>query len=141
MATLAKIASLKTLYITGPQLGKSAITALKGSNVETLQLGSAVDDDGMAELQHLPNLRWLLISQCKISDRGVAELTKLSRLETISMESEKITDASVDSLAAIASLRYVHIYDSVMTGIGDARFKELRPEVHFFRYQRPRRAM
>src|SRR5690606_202889 len=99
------------------------LPALVSVNLDYTQ----VSNEGLAQLEKLPNLRALSLRRCpNIDDAGLVHLTKLPKLERLSVlyNSNSITDASMEHVGQIQTLRLLDLRGC--TQISDAGLEHLK---------------
>lgn len=111
-----------------------------------------LDDAILAQLQELPDVKWLdlrgtnvndamirhlaplsalerlHLERTEVGDAGVAHLVGLAKLEYLNLYATKVSDASVEALGGIKSLKHLFLWQSAVTAEGITRLKELLPE-------------
>ncbi|HEV3164766.1 MAG TPA: hypothetical protein VGZ22_12125 [Isosphaeraceae bacterium] len=84
------------------------------------------DDRILAELEHFPQLKYLLFQKGQATDAGLAHIRGLNELECVYMwDPAELTDAGVAHLRGLKNLRTLHISKSKMTDAGLAWLKDL----------------
>jgi hypothetical protein len=83
---LTRLKSLRHLEAERGRIGNRSLAALaKMGQLRTLRIpGSDIDDEDLAVIiRSLPHLRWLDISDCRLSGKGFRHLAQLKRLQTL----------------------------------------------------------
>lgn len=117
-----------------PELGVSdgAIEYLIASSaLRHLDLaGNPISDKGLERLkQKHCEIEWLDLEATQITDAGVKTLLDLPCLTRLNLGGNAITDEAIRDLAALESLSEVWIWNTQVTPEGEARLKQLRPDV------------
>lgn len=74
-------------------------------------------------------LKFLYISNSKVTDKGVAYLPRLKALDDLDADMLEISDASIPYLGEIPSLRYLLIFDTRITPAGRDRLSKISPSL------------
>lgn len=127
LSLLARIPELRIVVLapSSPRLitdtGIARLAPLK--NLEYLGLGgTGVTDQGLAHLQHFPQLRRLELPP-NSTDAGIVHLLQCPELEQLRVWPAKITNEGVATLSQIACLRFLDLNG---THIDDAALPHLR---------------
>jgi hypothetical protein len=96
------------------------------SYLERLDLDdSAVRDAGLAHLEGLSRLRWLVISGTDIGDAGVAHLRRLTGLQELYLQPSRVGDAGLEHLENLSTLRVLYLGGTHVTDSGLASLRGL----------------
>ena len=77
--------------------------------------GRSFDDESIAALAELPNLKELKIQRVPITDSSLAVVSELPHLEIIILEQCPVTDEGVARLAGAPKLVWLHLEDTKIT--------------------------
>lgn len=125
LAQLQGLPSLKTLNLHKTQVGPHAPARLKGiSSLESVS-GLTVDDEGLADLAELRQLKSLCLSGA-MTDVGLRYLAKLQALEELELRANGITDGGVTQIAALTNLRHLRLHGCPITDRGLPTLATLR---------------
>ena len=91
--------------------------------------GTAVDDQGVANLGGCSGLQRLHLEKTKVTDAAIKHLASLSGLEYLNIYGTAVTDAAIDDIAALKGLKKVFIWETKITIDGVAKLKEKRPDL------------
>lgn len=85
-------------------------------NLKRLNIaGSKVTDAGLVNLAGLKNLTHLHLERTNISDEGLKHLTGLDKLEYLNIYGTQVTDAGLKVLAEMKGLKRVYIWQTKVT--------------------------
>lgn len=113
------------------ELGDTACLGLaKQKNLKSLYLsGTEVGDTGLQTLcENLRHLTELNLADTKVTDAGTAALRRLDRIRSLWLDGTAITDAAVEHLKKLAALREFHVKNTKMTPEGIAALKKALPQ-------------
>lgn len=91
--------------------------------------GTAITDDGLAQLAALPNLTRLHLEKTSVGDAGLAHLAGLQQLEYLNLYATNVTDAGVDQLSGLAGLQKLYLWQSKVTDAGADKLRAAIPEI------------
>lgn len=95
-------------------------------DIVSVQLfGCPVDDDRMAALGGLTQLRFLNIGQTRATDAGLAHLKHLSQLQSLDLVETRVSDAGLAHLRGLEQLRYLNLAADRVTDVGLAHLEGL----------------
>lgn len=107
----------------------AGLAALADAPLKELKIGHAFDDDGMAALARVRELRSAAIVHSRATDAGVAHLAGHPSLEEFSISPQarptRVTDRALASLAALPRLRRLGLHETFLTY--DGGLKHLAP--------------
>ncbi len=86
--------------------------------------GTALTDDGLAQVVVLPKVVELNLKDTQITDAGLAQLASLGTLVKLHLEKTKVTDAGLVGLGGMDNLEYLNLYGTAVT---DAGLEHLKP--------------
>jgi len=89
---------------------------------------SAVTDDDLIHLQHIPKLTGLSLVNTGITDAGLAHLVDHPQLEDLNLDRTKITDAGMKHVQGIPKLRTLTLAGTQVTDSGVDEFQSARPD-------------
>ncbi len=128
--TCRRIAAIDSLV--GLDLSKSNLESRQlalfapSAHLQSLNLsGTAVDDGGLKELGHYPELVQLDVSNTSITDAALAHLKTLSKLKTLNLS---LTDISDEGLAALKELPAIESIDAQLTAVTSQGVEQLRDQ-------------
>ncbi|HEY9732313.1 MAG TPA: protein kinase [Drouetiella sp.] len=101
LRAIAKLGNLKALRVQDDRLSNDAIdTIVKLPRLEylTISHNGGINDDGIAKLMELKNLKSLRMSSMRISDDGVRNIDRLKQLRTLDLSGTNITDKTLFKL-------------------------------------------
>ncbi len=87
--------------------------------------GTALTDDGLAQVKLLPKVVQLDLKDTQITDAGLAHLAALGTLNKLHLEKTKVTDAGLANLKDLGNLEYLNIYGTAITDAGLEHLKSL----------------
>lgn len=97
-------------------------------NVRQIDLsGTAVSDGGLRFLGGLPNLEHLELSDTGITDAGVSHLTGLRKVSHLGMSYTGVTDRGLGELQVMGELSSVDVSNTRVTGGGVSRLARALP--------------
>ena len=88
--------------------------------------GTALTDEGLANVKLLPKLVQLDLKDTQITDAGLANLAGIATLNRLHLEKTKITDAGLVHLKDLANLEYLNLYGTAVTDAGLENLKGLK---------------
>lgn len=91
--------------------------------------GTAITDDGLAQIAALPNLTRLHLEKTAIGDAGLDHLAGLQQLEYLNLYATKVTDAGVDKLTGLSGLHKLYLWQSEVTDAGADKLRAAIPEI------------
>lgn len=151
----SEIRTLTNLTLIDSQADGGALAPLaKLDRLESLKIYRCpnIDDDGIASLSGLSQLRWLdiretsvtnqamqtiatfshleqlLLPNSPITDQGAAELSNLTRLESLDLSFTQITDEGLLQLANLPALRFIEFSLGSITLQGARAFQAAAPQ-------------
>jgi cytochrome c553 len=86
--------------------------------------GTALTDDGLAQVKLLPKVVQLDLKDTQITDAGLAHVAGLATLNKLHLEKTKVTDAGLAQLKDLGNLEYLNLYGTAVT---DAGLEHLKP--------------
>lgn len=92
-------------------------------------LETAANDQDIARLLEVTQLRSLLLSRTQVTDAGLVHLKHFKRLEWLYLEGTQVTDAGLAEIAEMTQLKSLIVSDTQITDAGLvhlARLKQLR---------------
>jgi len=89
------------------------------------------DDDDLAGLPWLPNLRDITLLGTSVTDRSAETLVRCPRLASINLNDSEVTDRTLEILRDLPTLKFLMVFRSNVTPHGVAKFRMARPDVHF----------
>jgi hypothetical protein len=88
--------------------------------------GTALNDEGLANIKALPKVVQLDLKDTQITDAGLANLAGITTLNRLHLEKTKITDAGLAHLKDLANLEYLNLYGTAVTDAGLEQLKGLK---------------
>ena len=88
--------------------------------------GAPITDRGLLELDQMPNLRTLNLSQTSVTGERFADLAMLGRLEELHLYNTRLTEPG---LAALSKLRNLRSLNLINVPVSAAWQKRLRAEL------------
>ncbi len=88
--------------------------------------GTALNDEGLANVKVLPKLVQLDLKDTQITDAGLANLAGIATLNRLHLEKTKITDAGLVHLKDLANLEYLNLYGTAVTDAGLEHLRGLK---------------
>ena len=88
--------------------------------------GTALNDEGLANIKALPKVVQLDLKDTQITDAGLANLAAIATLSRLHLEKTKITDAGLAHLKDLANLEYLNVYGTAVTDAGLDHLKGLK---------------
>ena len=84
MEHIRSLAGLRVLYFTNVNISTKGISLVRDfRHLEYLQVPETVDDEGLACIAGLPNLKGLYFKQNRVTDVGLSHLARLKSLEEL----------------------------------------------------------
>jgi hypothetical protein len=80
--------------------------------------GTALNDEGLANVKVLPKVVQLDLKDTQITDAGLANLAAIATLNKLHLEKTKITDAGLAHLKDLGNLEYLNLYGTAVTDAG-----------------------
>ncbi len=99
--------------------------------------GTALNDEGLANVKLLPKIVQLDLKDTQITDAGLANLAGLTTLNKLHLEKTKITDAGLANLKDLANLEYLNLYGTAVTDAGLEHLKGLKNLKKLYVWQTP----
>jgi hypothetical protein len=87
--------------------------------------GTALTDDGLANVKVLPKVVQLNLKDTQITDEGLAHIAGLATLNMLHLEKTKVTDAGLVHLKDLGNLEYLNLYGTAVTDAGLEHLKSL----------------
>lgn len=88
--------------------------------------GTALNDEGLANIKALPKVVQLDLKDTQITDAGLANLAAIATLNKLHLEKTKVTDAGLAHLKDLANLEYLNLYGTSVTDAGLDHLKGLK---------------
>lgn len=88
--------------------------------------GTALTDEGLANIKALPKVVQLDLKDTQITDAGLANLSGVATLNRLHLEKTKVTDAGLAHLKDLANLEYLNLYGTAVTDAGMEHLKGLK---------------
>jgi len=107
----------------------ASLTAVKDQVTWLNLAGTAITDDGLAQLAALPNLTRLHLEKTAIGDAGLAHLSGMKQLEYLNLYATKVSDAGVDQLTGLAGLQKLYLWQSEVTDAGADKLRAAIPAI------------
>jgi len=119
--------NIKTVLLEGVKLEDADLASLLGlPDLDKLDLtATAAGDEAMKFVVLCKKLRWLELSQSKVTDKGLAVLTVLKGLEYLEVP-VATTDAGLKHVGQITSLRTLYTGSTFVTDKGLPHLKKLQ---------------
>jgi Leucine-rich repeat (LRR) protein len=122
---IRSLAGLRVLYLINVNVSIKGLSLVRDlRHLEYLQAPETVDDEGLACVAGLPNLKGLYFKQNRVTDVGLSHLAKLKSLEELDLGGDKMTDAGLRHLAELPRLEYLLLWGR-FTDAGIAHLKRL----------------
>ncbi|MHB8903412.1 MAG: leucine-rich repeat domain-containing protein [Thermoguttaceae bacterium] len=80
--------------------------------------GTSVEDAGMRHIGRMSGLKWLMLTNTKISDEGLAYLRDCVQLEILSIAFTNVTDAGLAHIARMKNLAELDLVGTEITDLG-----------------------
>ena len=106
------------------KLHPKSIIDRRGRVVELMLEGSMVNDEALAAVQDLTELRVLSLYGASISDSGLKHLAGLTHLESLGLGRTGITDDGLQSLKRLTGLRWLWLTE--LTDVSKPAIDELK---------------
>lgn len=118
-------------HLGGTALNDEGLANIKAlSKVVQLDLkDTQITDAGLANLAAVATLSRLHLEKTKITDAGLAHLKDLANLEYLNVYGTAVTDAGLDHLKGLKNLKKLYVWQSQVTDAGIAKLKESLPGV------------
>lgn len=87
--------------------------------------GTALSDDGLAQVKVLPKVVQLDLKDTQVTDAGLAQLAGIATLVKLHLEKTKVTDAGLAHLKDLGNLEYLNLYGTAVTDAGLEHLKGL----------------
>jgi len=107
----------------------AALDAVKDQVTWLNLAGTAITDDGLAQLAALPNLTRLHLEKTSIGDAGLEHLAGMKQLEYLNLYATQVSDAGVDQLSGLAGLQKLYLWQSNVTDDGADKLRAAIPEI------------
>lgn len=110
---LAGVPNTKCLRLWGPQVNNTNLKAVAGlSNLESLVIvdGVNVSDTGVAHLEKLDQLHWLVLTGSQITDESMSVFAKLPRLRVLNLEASGLTNSGAACLSSSEKLEKLFLH-------------------------------
>lgn len=107
IAWLPSFPRLRVLLLQGNQISDESMTHLAAlKSLECLMMWDAngVSDIGTAHLHGLKHLKYIHLSEAKITDRSLEMFSKMPQLEELSLQFNAFSDAGVSELSSMRNL-------------------------------------
>ncbi|HEX5446153.1 MAG TPA: hypothetical protein VFW87_20160 [Pirellulales bacterium] len=88
--------------------------------------GTALGNDGLAQVKTLPKVVQLDLKDTQVTDEGLAHLAGMTSLVKLHLEKTKVTDAGLAHLKDLANLEYLNLYGTAVTNAGLEHLKGLK---------------
>lgn len=103
------------------------------SSVVVVDLRGRGNDDVLAHVGHLTQLRQLHVTGRAITDAGLADLRDLRSLQLLSVENSQVTDAGLEHLRLLKSLKRLTLSGTNVTDDGVEKLKQALPGLQITR--------
>jgi len=136
---LARTSNLVEAHLLKNKSGKEGIAVLSKINEQLFWLflnNSQLQDDDLASLSRLTQLRKLNLSNNPITDKSIRYLMQLKDLEYLNLYNTHLSDAGVDSLMTLPSLKQLYVWQTNVTHDHMEKCKASKPELTII-YQSP----
>lgn len=101
IAELGGLSKLGTLNVAGTQLTTESMKLIGAmSNLDTLNIAETQIDGGYEHLKGSEKLKWLVISDLRISDEGAQAIAEIPNLTRVSLQRAEISPAGIASIRA-----------------------------------------
>lgn len=135
VSKLKGLSKLTILHLFGTKITNQALeTVGRLDRLEELVVGKnrfakrgcaeLIDDEGMAALTRLRNLREIQLSGTSVTDAGLLHLSKLQSLRMVHLDGTRITDNGIAALAKLPELSHLLLFETRVT---DAGISQLLP--------------
>jgi hypothetical protein len=88
-----------------------------------------ITDEGLVQIAGMGSLVRLHLEQTKVTDAGLVHLKDLGNLEYLNLYGTAVTDAGLEHLKSLAKLKKLFVWQTQVTDEGIAKLKEALPEV------------
>jgi Leucine-rich repeat (LRR) protein len=121
LALFTQFPRLRKLRISQTQITSKGLSHLsKLDQLEDLDLSEngQLDDEGMAPLAGLKQLKRLNLWRVPITDAGVAHLKGLTNLQWLNLDNTQLSDAGLEYLREMKQLTFLHLGSTAVTDAG-----------------------
>ena len=127
MQAIAGLTALRWFQINnGQYISSLAAVRAMSQLAEITACDNSIDDDGIAVVGTLPNLKSLAINHSKLTDAGFVHIAKAKKLESLCCGGTPVTDAGLAQLTALPNLAYLYIPDAHLTPACLSSLKSLK---------------
>jgi len=129
MTSLGQFKQLQELWIGGTGVndeGLANLEELTDLRVLILLSDRKITDAGLGHLKRLKKLEWLDLQGTQVTDAGLENLKELNKLQRLSLSGTKITDAGVSQLKRLPDLQHLKLSGTSVLGTTLADLKDLR---------------
>jgi YHS domain-containing protein/mono/diheme cytochrome c family protein len=103
--------------------------ALSGTLIRLNLARTKVDDDGLAHVRGLPQLRWLNLANTGITDAGLRKLSGLAKLRYLNLYGTNVTDEGLVFLESLTKLQKLYLWQTKATKAGVKKLESALPNV------------
>jgi endonuclease YncB( thermonuclease family) len=118
---LAGLTQLEVLSVNWTKVTAAGVVGLvKGRRMmQRLELGGvSFDDDDLANLKDLPELRTLSLRKSGVTDKGLEHLKPFGKLRVLSLMSTRVGDAGLEHLKSLTTLEDLDLDRTAITDVG-----------------------
>jgi len=126
--SVGKVTTLENLDLRNCSLNNKAISYLTGlSKLKALRLSgnSDIDDDAMADINQLTNLKALMLDFLWVSGDGLSQLKDLNKLEELYLAKTLVDDDGLATLTQFPKLKKTRLSQNQISDEGLAVFDEI----------------
>jgi len=118
------------MNLVGAKIQDSQLALLQPVNDQLAVLNlsrTSITDEGLKNLENLPNLRKLHLENTKITDAGLAHLKNLQNLEYLNLYGTAVSDAGLTDLQGLKNLKALYLWQTKVTPTGVEQLKTALP--------------
>ncbi len=108
-----------------------AIRRLSGLKLLGVMYSPLLDDQGLAPISRLSELRWLAISGSSVTDEGLRAVGGLAELRELLLDHTQVTDRGLRHLYALKELRLLDLRGTRVSDAGVSALRERLPQLEY----------
>lgn len=130
IAALSELPALVNLVLKNTKVTDAGLAELRSDSLQSLTLPSQITNAGLSNLQHVPNLCRLDLSNTSVTNEGLSALKTLTKLEEVYLNDTAVTDAGVPQLSQLKSLKTLFLSGTKVSDASVPHFESMSSLEH-----------